>query len=241
MHRPLIFVISMSLLLSACQSITPVSEKRVYPQHSNLSSDSAISKSAITYEGFFYNPQLPSSLLESNQQSCEESIAVSGHFPSFYRCMMSKGYRYYELPQSVSQESKIRLSIRQSIAKYIEKVDQLNQQMMSALENKTCLRGEETTPTMLRIKGDISSTELKTLMFYINKDIENQEALLEVIGPWLTDSDFMRLQIDRRKSMLSSLQNSQRPISWTLYNFYNHRHAAYDDWIEQIKSQKLKF
>lgn len=240
MLRATTTVCCLTFLLVGCSHLdsktTRTSEKQVM-----TISPTAIAESQLRLDGFFYSASKRSSVLKSDLKQCSSSVRTHNELSQIKKCMSGLGYRYYELPDSDYTASKIRLDIRRAIASYNQSLNELNEQMTAALDQKTCLRGELTTQKMHRIRGDITAKELNQIIFFLEKDIRLQEKMIQTIGPWLKDSDSVKRLIDGRQSMIESLKQSKQPISWAAYNLYNHRHIAYDQFIEFIKSQDLRF
>lgn len=234
----------LTFLLAGCSHLdlkpTSISEKIATIDNTTVTAESH-SASKVQLDGFFYNASKRSSALNNDLNQCSISIRTQSQLDQIKRCMSAQGYLYYELPNSSFSESKIRLDIRRAIASYNQSLNELNEQMTMALDKKTCLRGELTSQNMHRIRGDISEKELKQIIFFLEKDVRLQEKMMLTVGPWLKDGDRVKRLIDGRKSMIDSLKQSKRPISWAAYNLYNHRHISYDRFIEFIKSQELRF
>lgn len=234
----------LTFLLAGCSHLdlkpTSISEKIATIDNTTVTAESH-SASKVQLDGFFYNASKRSSALKNDLNQCSISILTQSQLDQIKRCMSAQGYLYYELPNSSFSESKIRLDIRRAIASYNQSLNELNEQMAMALDQKTCLRGELTSQNMHRIRGDISEKELKQIIFFLEKDVRLQEKMMLTVGPWLKDADQVKRLIDGRKSMINSLKQSKRPISWAAYNLYNHRHISYDRFIEFIKSQELRF
>lgn len=234
----------LTFLLAGCSHLdlkpTSISEKIATIDNTTVTAESH-SASKVQLDGFFYNASKRSSALINDLKQCSSSIRTQNELNQIKRCMSAQGYLYYELPNSSYSESKIRLDIRRAIASYNQSLNELNEQMVKALEQRTCLRGELTTQNMHRIHGDISAKELSQIIFFLEKDIRLQEKMMQTVGPWLKDSDRIKRLIEGRRSMIESLKQSKRPISWAAYNLYNHRHISYDRFISFIKSQELRF
>lgn len=244
MRRASTTLCCLALLLAGCSHLDSQTESP-FEKPLAITSSSAIALSnptpPVRLDGFFYSSSKRSSALINDLKQCSSSIRTQNELNQIKRCMSAQGYLYYELPNSSYSESKIRLDIRRAIASYNQSLNELNEQMVKALEQRTCLRGELTTQNMHRIHGDISAKELSQIIFFLEKDIRLQEKMMQTVGPWLKDSDRIKRLIEGRRSMIESLKQSKRPISWAAYNLYNHRHISYDRFISFIKSQELRF
>ena len=133
----------LALLLAGCSHLDSQTESP-FEKPVAITSSPAIALSnptpPVRLDGFFYSASKRSSALINDLKQCSSSILTQNELNQIKRCMSAQGYLYYELPNSSYSESKIRLDIRRAIASYNQSLNELNEQMVKTLEQRTCLR-----------------------------------------------------------------------------------------------------